>query len=506
MTADTEVLWRDLVSTALVGTAKRGVPEIEPGSALGAAAAAVGHTDPAERLLDLAALLVVHRRAGRLPGTGAGLPPRSAADPRPGVPDRARARLRVLLGSGTGERRTAIAELLPEWLAEARARGCRAPEPEVPALLDLARAHTELREDVAALAGPRGRWLAQLNPDWTWLTRISAADLAPDGGVWEHGLFGERLAYVTALRERDADAARELLATTWRGEPAEDRAQFLAVLRVGLSTADEPFLEAALDDRGKAVRAGAAALLSALPESAFARRMADRARACVRVHPAMGVSVVPPETCDEAMRRDGIAEKSPTGREERAWWLGEIVAATPLAVWTEIFGETPAEILRRPLPRRTAGDIRDGWARAAVTQGDVAWARAQVGRGAPTRLLSVLPVTERAVHVADHVREHGLSEAFQLLAGCPAVWPEPLGRAVADALSQAARESAYPWSFSGVTGLAARSLDPAMAEEFAELAAKAGEDGYWGRAFGELAGTLRERAVMRGEFGGGGVP
>ncbi|MCF2530049.1 DUF5691 domain-containing protein [Yinghuangia soli] len=504
MTADSDALWDDLVSTALVGTAKRPVPGVDPATALGAAAVAVAREDAAEHLLDLAALALVHRRAGRRPGTGAQAPARCADDPRPPVSDRARGRLRILLGSGMGERRTAVAELLPEWLAEARARGCRAPEAELPALLDAARTHSELRSDVAVLAGPRGRWLARLNPDWSWAARIAAADPggADPGGpdIWQHGLFGERLGHLAGLREHDADAARHLLEATWRSEPAEDRAQFLAALRTGLSAADEEFLEAALDDRGKAVRAGAAALLSALPGSAFAARMADRARACLRPDGPNAVAVEPPEVCDEAMRRDGIAAQSPTGREERAWWLGEIVAATPLGVWTAVFGEPPADILRRRLPRRWAEDVRDGWARAAVTQHNAEWARAQAGRGAPTRLLSVLPDDERARHVAAHVREHGLSEAFQLLAGCPAVWPRPLGRSVVDALTRASRESAYPWSFSGVTGLAARSLDPALAAEVERLAKTSGEDGYWGRAFAELAATLRERAAMRAEF------
>ncbi|WTW97023.1 DUF5691 domain-containing protein [Streptomycetaceae bacterium NBC_01309] len=526
MTAGTEALWDDLVSTALVGTGKRPVPGVRPGSALGAAVDGIGREDSAERLLDLAALALVHRRSGRRPGAGATPLPACAPDPRPAVPERARGRLRVLLGSSVGDRRTAIAELLPEWLAEARARGFRAPESELPALLDTARSHSELRVDVAALAGPRGRWLARLNPDWAWAARVVAADLAEDPassptadqadgadgadgvdradradeGVWRHGLFGERLAHLSALRQRDPAAARDLLERTWREEPSEDRAQFLAVLRTGLSLDDEPFLEAALDDRGKAVRAGASALLSTLPESALARRMAERARACVRRDGAAAVVVLPPEVCDEAMRRDGIAGASPTGREERAWWLGEIVAATPLSVWADVFGEPPDRILRRRLPRRWAEDIRDGWARAAVAQEDADWARAQVGRGAPTRLLSVLPADERAVHVAAHVAEHGLSEAFQLLAGCPAVWPRVLGRAVTEALARAARESAYPWSFSGVTGLAARSLDPAAAPEIEGLAAAAGEDGYWGKAFTDLAATLRERALMRSEF------
>lgn len=497
--ANTGALWAELVSTALVGTAKRQVPEPAPDSALGVALGAIARDDPAAHLLDTAALTLVHRRAGRLPGSGATPLPLCAADPRPAVPGRARGRLRALLGSGFGERRTAIAEMLPEWLALARAGGFRAPEPELPALLDVARSHSELRSDVAALAGPRGRWLARLNPDWAWAARI-AAETQSDGdtGLWTHGMFGERLAHLTALRARDADGARDLLAATWRGEPAEDRAQFLAALATGLSAADEEFLESALDDRAKDVRSCAAALLSTLPGSAFAARMAARARDCLRPDGADGILVTPPESCDESMRRDGIAEHSPTGREGRAWWLGEIVAATPLSLWTEVFGEPPSAIVARRLPRRWAEDVRDGWARAAVAQHDLPWVRARIGRGAPTRLLTVLPPEERAGHVARHITTHGLSEAFQLLAGCPPLWPRPLGRAVLTALAAAARDSAYPWSFSGITGLAARSLDPGLAAEITALADT--DNSYWHDTFTDLAATLRDRALMRAEF------
>ena len=59
---------------------------------------------------------------------------------------------------------------------------------------------------------------------------------------------------------------------------------FLDSLRTGLGPQDEPFLEQALADRSRNVRAVAAELLSALPGSALAARMAAaRPRACVDV-------------------------------------------------------------------------------------------------------------------------------------------------------------------------------------------------------------------------------
>ena len=62
--------------------------------------------------------------------------------------------------------------------------------------------------------------------------------------------------------------------------------------------------------------------------------------------------------------------------------------------------------------------------------------------------------------MAEFISAHGLSEAFQLLGVCVVPWAGPLGRAVVDALEIARDAGSYPWSFSGVMGLAERCLDP----------------------------------------------
>ncbi|MDG4865551.1 DUF5691 domain-containing protein, partial [Streptomyces sp. T-3] len=139
----------------------------------------------------------------------------------------------------------------------------------------------------------RALWLARLNPDWKFALRTapggsalpSPEDTAAVQRLWDEGLFAERVALLAAVRAHDAQAARELLAATWAKERAEDRLMFLDSLRTGLSDADEPFLEQALSDRSRNVRSTAAELLSALPGSALAARMADRAASCIALDP-----------------------------------------------------------------------------------------------------------------------------------------------------------------------------------------------------------------------------
>ncbi|MFI8997154.1 DUF5691 domain-containing protein [Streptomyces sp. NPDC053542] len=561
--------WGELVSAALLGTERRAAPvPVRAGR------------EPAAALLDAAAVSTVRRRAGLRPAPAAERPALAPPDPRPELPDAARRRLALLLadrGGHAGSRRGAapdLTELLPQWLATAGEQGYRAPAALLPALLDAARARTDLRPAALALAGPRALWLARLNDDWKFALRgIGGAAALParrdhvaSQRLWEEGLFAERVALLSATRHLDPAAGLALLAGTWSTERAEDRLMFLDSLREGLSPADEPFLEKALSDRSRNVRATAAELLSALPESALASRMADRATACLRLgdlaeyegateheaatehdgaaeyqgadreRPAAGpvLVVTPPRVCDAGMERDGVVAKAPAGRGERAWWMSQLLEATPLGVWPGLLGgRTPEEIVALPVADGRRTEVHDAWCRAAVRQRNAAWARALLG--APTaagsgisgsaasgdaaggeagssrdaaKLLGVLPEGERAAWVARFIASHGLSDAFRLLGVCAVPWAEPLGRAVVDALDIARDAGSYPWSFSGVMGLAERCLDPAAADRLDMLTAQGGEpedgspgaDGYWSEAFQRLVGTLRLRATMHSEL------
>ncbi|MEU6009290.1 DUF5691 domain-containing protein [Streptomyces sp. NPDC047453] len=521
--------WEELVTTALLGTDRRTPPGGAP-----------GRTAPVA-LLDAAAVQTVRRRAGLRPAPAARRPEPAPEDPRPPLPAAAARRLAVLLadrpGAAGGRRGTApdLMELLPQWLAAANAHGYAPPPEALPALLDAARGRTDLRPAALAFGGPRALWLAGLNPDWRFALRAAPSAGAAQSGsedadrvrkLWEEGLFAERVALLASIRARTPAAARELLAGSWATERAEDRLMFLDSLRTGLSPDDEAFLEQALSDRSRNVRSTAAELLSALPGSALAARMAARARSCVAVDHTRGTPtlvVEAPHECDSAMERDGIVPKAPAGRGERSWWLGQLVEAAPLGTWPgRLGGRTPREIVALPVADGWQGELHAAWCRAAVRQRDAQWARALLGppaapeAGGPgavslaerAKLLGTLDAAERADWVAGFIAAHGLPEAFQLLGVCAVPWAAPLGRAVVDALNIARDAGSYPWSFSGVMGLAERCLDPAEASRLDGLLAvpdeaedaSPGAGGYWAEAFQRLVTTLRLRSAMAGEL------
>jgi Family of unknown function (DUF5691) len=341
--------------------------------------------DPAAVLLDRAALLTAARRAGRRPDRAEPLPV-AEPDLRPEVSPAAAARLARMLG---GEH----VDLLIEWLRAAMVRGLRPPSWLLPALLDRARGDWPLDPVlpslVAAAGGPNARWLAGLNPDWGFAA-AAPQTVAVGEEAWRSGKILQRRGYLASLLAREPAAARQLISSSWEAHPRE-RYMFLMVLSDGLSPADEPLLETALDDPDMQVRRLAGYLLAGLPESPLALRMAERAVRCLRIELQAGrerLAVRPPAECDAAMQRDGVESyphlrrRPPTAAQvadRQAVWIIELIARTPLRTWTDAFGRTPAQIVGMPI-EGWAHMVIVGWMRAAIAQRDQAWAGALIHR------------------------------------------------------------------------------------------------------------------------------
>ncbi|MEV6222086.1 SWIM zinc finger family protein [Nocardia fluminea] len=360
----------ELVSVALLGTARRSADSVHLDAAV--AAAVPRHAgEPATRLLHTAALQDLYVRGGQLPRTAA-KPEPAVDDPRPLLPRPAADRLSRLLADKS--------PFLAEWFTAAAPFGYRLPD--VLCVQALAAASdTALREPLLRMAGRRGRWLAARNPAWAKLVEEFPADAAtpsadgavesgqpepsagthvdtdpsttrsarpttsPEHGatsadqgsagpttsaehgatsaeqgggteagtpaahdVWLFGTSGERKDWFARTRRADPAAALAVLTAAWPKESGPVKAELLGLLADGLSTADEALLERALDDRRGDVRRTATTLLNRLPDAAFGRRMAALVASWIRVADDGTVDVRVPAELDAQARRDGITD------------------------------------------------------------------------------------------------------------------------------------------------------------------------------------------------------
>ncbi|GGJ55022.1 DUF5691 domain-containing protein [Deinococcus roseus] len=237
--------------------------------------------------------------------------------------------------------------LLPEILNLLQQRRWRVPHALLPSLLETATAETELRVPLNAVMGERGNWLARQNPRWKWAVQAQGTEQD-----WENGTPQERRQHLEKLRQLDPRQARTLLETGWKQEKAADRESFLQTFHSGLSGADEAFLEAALADRAKGVREEAGTLLARLPESAYQKRMQQRASTLIvkqpvqlsvmkklQGQPDFKLEVQLPDTLPEDWKQDGIQEKSQIyGLGDKGYWLVQVVQKVDPDFWTALAG------------------------------------------------------------------------------------------------------------------------------------------------------------------------
>ena len=473
--------WPELVASALLGAERREPPALADPEL----ARLVADRPATERLLTSAGTLAVVRRAARLAAASPPQPEPAPAETQAVCGAAAAGRLALLLDDWRS--------LLPEWLA-ALGRSGRLPPPErLPDLLEAATASSaDVRERVEAVLGERGRWLAAQEPRWSWASPLPPEDDERER-LWRTGERWRRRRLFALMRREGPPRARELLTATWADEEPDDRTWFLGALADGLSAEDEPLLEAALDDRRQEVRRAAAGQLARLPQSAFANRMRQRTLPLVElgggIRKRLQVSL--PESCDDAMVRDGIVRKPPSGTGERAWWLEQLVAATPLSAWEGV-GLEPATAAGTKGNDSLEQPLRAGFARAALAQRDARWAAAFAEL--EPQLVELLEPEQAAGVAVAALRKGDVGPAERV----PAPWPRRLSDAALDLAVKMLRDpSGTDWQR---LRLLRERLDPSLAGEAARRLAGFDPSTWQGRWAEELSTTLTFRHDMHEEL------
>lgn len=356
-----------IVTMAIVGTGQLGSKGITTGTPVDTLATHIADDDAERKLLLTAGAWSLYRQAGRQSKPAPEVPRPAAQESLPVCSQAATNLLDALL-------RKEHDEVLPEALERLKQIGQRLPFELLPQALAYGAQTKEIRAKLIPVIGERGRWLGQLNPNWSWVTQFLVSDTLPDNAeaIWQEGTIGQRGELLQQLRAVEPAKARDWLNAVWKQEKAEARNKFLAAFKVGLSAEDEDFLEKALDDRSESVRTTAAELLARIPTSALAQRMLARADA-ILVYADGSFKLKEPKEIDKTWQRDGIAVDSKKGKD-KSWYQVQVLSLIPPTHWEERFAVTPAMLIEAAKAHKKKNDILLCWSYATVLHQTTSWA------------------------------------------------------------------------------------------------------------------------------------
>ncbi len=381
-------IWQDILTTALVGTERKTLTPIAPTNQLSELLSQLNYNNPEGALLSATAIISLYQKAGQIPVTdNQPLPTPCQTDNNLNCSPLSAQHLKVML---LKERQ----QLLPEWLAAAAAAKKQVPAYYLPELLELGRNSLNLRLAIMPVLGKRGRWLAAQNPEWDY---VVGEDIEV---TWETGSNAARQLLFQQLRTSNPAEAREKLTKVWASGKPEEKLLFIELLQTGLNIDDEPFLEAALDDKSQEIGKKAAELLAHLPESRLCQRMAKRVTSALiikqnrhRLHLDFNLN----NSSDKGMTIDGINGKHhPKLLGEKAWKILQMVASTPLSLWTEINGVSPIEWIQAAKRSEWDRTLIDAWVVAALRQKNPDWAEALLSMH--TNFNGYLVKKEQSIH------------------------------------------------------------------------------------------------------------
>jgi hypothetical protein len=375
-----------LLKVALIGTGKQSVsPELtdQPADQL---AGQCAHDSVERSVLLRAGAWSICQSAGIIPQRLADLPEPAVADDCPSCLPRAGEILVDLLSRKQHDLLTEAFQLLVQ-------SGQRIPPAILPQVLETC--DPAKFESLLPVIGNRGRWLGQFNEPWNKSFSQVHSSSAADGKemslsseveqIWNEGTFSERKAALIRMRGLDSDRGRKWLESIWSQEKADTRAELLEALAVGIGSGDISFLEEALGDASKRVRAVAAQFLCQFDDSRLAQRMRALAE-CMLAYTSHGTQgllksfvrsltgaksdpgklvITPPEDFDKQWEKDGIQEKPPSGTGKREFWLVQLMERVPPTHWEKHFQTSVANLIHAAQDDDFGIAMLEAWSQAA---------------------------------------------------------------------------------------------------------------------------------------------
>jgi hypothetical protein len=482
--------WETLVASALVGTDRQS-PAIDFNNpALSDYQTSLQSQSATQQILSAAGLIAAYQTVGKS-ATTASLPLPAAASSEQLIccsPQTTRH-----LGTILQENR--YAEILPELLQLLAQSQQTVPPDFLPLLLDAGKKDKKLRPLILPILGNLGQWLARQNRQWEYGLGIKIADvnLASIQEIWATGSRSERSAALSQWRELQPVESRQALEASWKQEKADDRATWLEILQIGLSLADEEFLELALVDRSEPVRRQAAHLLNQLP-SQYRQRLTRLAIELLVIKDADGYQIVIniPQADSLEWITAGIIDKpsNKVGAKPitvTIEQLAPVLIGADLAAWpqdldrlvTSIQSLTAGNIILSSLARAACYQQRMDWIEVLISRSPIIFTNfdAQI-------LLSSLPSDDRGIKerfftqllIADNSIE-ALPNNIAVMK-CEPHWSEALSSLVFQKFHQYAQQQSHQYYVQQLSSNISSHLDINILQEIQQLHAELTPDKF----------------------------
>jgi Family of unknown function (DUF5691) len=371
--------WETLVASALVGTDRQS-PAIDfTDPALTDYQATLQSQSATQQILSAAGLITAYQAVGQS----------SAAASLP-LPEAASSEQLTCCSPQTTQHLNTIlqenryAEILPELLQLLAQAQQTVPPDFLPLLLDAGKKGKKLRPLILPILGNLGQWLASQNRQWEYGlgAKIADVDLANIQEIWATGSRSERSAALSQWRKLQPVESRQALEASWKTEKADDRAAWLEILQIGLSLADEEFLEIALADRSEPVRRQAVYLLNQMP-CQYRQRLAELATELLMIKDTNGyqIKINLPQADSPEWIAAGILDKPSSKAGDKPpninlEQLSPVLVGADLDVWPQ-----DIDRLVTSIQSLAAGNIiLSGLARAACYQQRMDWIEVLIHR------------------------------------------------------------------------------------------------------------------------------
>jgi hypothetical protein len=240
----------------------------------------------------------------------------------------------------------------------------------IPFLLDRIKPYPSLHTLLSQIGGHRLQWLAKLRKEWTYI--LEQNYLLED---FEYGPIASRIGYFRQLRTANPAAALQLMKQVWEDENHQTKVKLLSCLQDNLQVTDLDFLETVLDDKRKAVRQKAVALVAQLQDSPYVKRMQKHLQNYLKFNAKTNsYSILLPEPkLTKAMKRDGIECYKDPKKADSSFILLQIISRTPLDWWETTLGLQPEALLEWAHSQHLFKVVLSGWLAAASQFESMAW-------------------------------------------------------------------------------------------------------------------------------------